>query len=201
MSCSPSSQDSSTHPGGPAPPLVPRNVPGRGSLGGRRGSRAAATRRQHTGLRLKGTGLRRDRDQNTPGGVLVPVPPEPRALQPQTCVLPPGGRGSTAPPASQAASPRHIPWHKWRGWATRVGGTVLGGGRTGHPAHLSRRKLSSPDPPLFLPLFLCLLCLRLTHSGPYTASPNPEPLPLSWMLGTLLDTRQIWSLVCTPAEL
>lgn len=73
VSCSPSSQDSSTHPGGPAPPLVPRNVPGRGGLGGRRGSRAAATRRQHTGLRLKGTGLRRDRDQNTPGGASVVV--------------------------------------------------------------------------------------------------------------------------------
>ncbi|XP_013852425.1 progestin and adipoQ receptor family member 6 isoform X7 [Sus scrofa] len=34
---------SSTRPGGPAPPLVPRNVPGRGSSRDRRGSRAVAT--------------------------------------------------------------------------------------------------------------------------------------------------------------
>ena len=45
----------------------------RGGLGGRRGSRAAATRRQHTGLRLKGAGLRRDRDRNTPGDASVVV--------------------------------------------------------------------------------------------------------------------------------
>lgn len=76
-----------------------------------------------------------------------------------------------------------------------------------------RRENRTPRPPLQAKTFqprptplpaaaaLPTLCLRLTHSGPYTASLNPKPLPLSWMLGTLLDTREVWSLVCTPAKL
>ncbi|XP_013852424.1 progestin and adipoQ receptor family member 6 isoform X6 [Sus scrofa] len=52
---------SSTRPGGPAPPLVPRNVPGRGSSRDRRGSRAVATGGS-TQVGPRGTGLRRDWD-------------------------------------------------------------------------------------------------------------------------------------------
>lgn len=134
-----------------------------------------------------------------PGVFRVPVPPEPRALQPQTCVLPPGGRGSAAPPASRPPLP----------------GTFLGtSGGAGPPGwvELLREEGKQDTPPTSpgqnfpaqthpsscLCCFAC--CLRLTHSGPYTASPNPEPLPLSWVPGTLLDTRQIWPLVCSPAE-
>ena len=105
-----------------------------------------------------------------PGVFRVPVPPEPRALQPQTCVLPPGGRGSTAPPASRPPLPGTFLGTS--GGAGPPGWVELpqGGGKTGHPAHLSRPKLSSPDPPLFLLLLLCLLfaphTLRALHSQP-----------------------------------
>lgn len=63
----------------------------------------------------------------------VPDPPEPRTPQLQTCALPPGGCGSAAPPAS----PRHIPWHHWRGWASR---------RVELPRGRERRTLPLPQP-------------------------------------------------------
>lgn len=60
-------------PAGPAPPAVPRNVPGRG----RRGRGAAATRRQSTGLEPRGAGLRRVGDPRGTCGVFREEPGSP----------------------------------------------------------------------------------------------------------------------------
>lgn len=65
-----------------------------------------------------------------------------------------------------------------------------------------------PLPVIALPALWCA-CLLRTHSGPSHRQPEPQasvpafqhfggPLPLSWVLGTLLGTRPTWSLVPAP---
>lgn len=91
-----------------------------------------------------------------PGTFGVPVPPKPHAPQPQTCVLPPGGPVTVAllPRLPQAASPRHIPWHKWWGWASwAVEPPQEVENRTLPPSPRAKtfQQLYSLVPPLFLP--------------------------------------------------
>lgn len=68
VSCLPSSPGQFHPSWWPSPSTCAKECAWERRPGGGRGSRAAATRRQHTGLRLKGAGLRRDRDPEHPRG-------------------------------------------------------------------------------------------------------------------------------------
>lgn len=120
-------------------PRTPRPAPERPLARGAGPSTETDCARPELGERPDGRGSRNESGRAwlfsedytcAPG---VPDPPEPRTPQLQTCALPPGGCGSAAPPAS----PRHIPWHHWRGWASR---------RVELPRGRERRTLPLPQP-------------------------------------------------------